>query len=903
MGSILHELVTMFIFIAYVFMVTTEYSLGVAALKVQCIDSEQKALQNFKEGFHSHLDRFSSWVPEEDCCKWRGVRCENETGHVITLDLHSSDSSEAMQGQLRESLLDLPYLSYLDLSLNDFLQIQIPEFIGSLSRLKYLNLSNANFRGTIPDQLGNLSHLVSLDLSGNGYSLRVNNLNWLYHLSPLKFLDLGGVDLSISVNWLDDINMLSSLIELNLSACKLHNLPQSLPLVNFTSLKILDLSFNSLNGTIPDWLFEIDQSLVFLYLRRNEFHGSIPEAFGNMTSLIVLDLSENNLEGPIPTTLGMISQKNQSKEFSSLRQLYLYHNQLNGSLQKILPKLSRISVLDVSWNSLEGVVTDAELLDFSNLQVLDFSGNNLTLNVSSSWAPSFQLERIGLNSCKLGPQFPQWLRTQKHFSAIDISMNGISDAVPDWFWNLSSKIRHVNLSSNVLTGTVPDLSSKIKLSTIDLSLNKLSGPLPLLSSSISTACLAGNLFSGPIFRLCEMLKVNNSVRYLDFSNNTLSGQIPDCWTHGKNLVILNLASNNLSGKIPESIGHLLQLNSLRFDHNGLSGKIPSSLKNCTSLIVLDLGQNRFSGEIPEWIGENLLKLMILGLSSNAFKGHIPVEVCLLESLKILDLSANYLSGGIPRCVDNFKAMAERDTVRSYIYDPYTAYIEDVILTAKGLQLRYGEVLKYVKLLDLSSNGLTGEIPQGITSLIGLLFLNLSRNNLVGAIPANIGAMHIIESLDLSRNQLSCSIPTSMTDLFSLSCLDLSHNRLSGSIPSGHQFDTFDAATYQGNHNLCGPPLAYNCSEDKSYEDPNCIDKEVGRKMEAETGHRLHIPPFYMSMGLGFIVGFWGFWGPLLLKTSWRHAYFRCLGNLIDQIYVRVIVAVARLQRKFQKQAA
>ncbi|OAY39869.1 receptor-like protein EIX2 [Manihot esculenta] len=873
MGSILKELVTIFIFIAYVFMISTEYSWDVVALKVQCLDSEQKALQTFKEGFQSHLDRFSSWVPEEDCCKWRGVKCENETGHVIALDLHSSDSSEAMQGQLRTSLLDLPYLSYLDLSLNDFRQIQIPEFIGSLSNLKHLNLSDANFKGTIPDQLGNLSHLVSLDLSGNGYSLRANDLNWLHHLSSLKLLDLGGVDLSNIVNWLDDINMLSSLIELSLFACKLQDLPHSLPRVNFTSLKILDLSFNRLYGRIPNWLFEIEQSLVFLNLRRNELHGSIPEAFGHMTSLIVLDLSENNLAGPIPTTLGMIFVKNQPKEFSSLRELYLSHNQLNGTLQKILPKLSRLRVLDVSWNSLEGVVTDAELLNFSNLQVLEFSGNNLILNVSSSWVPSFQLESIGLHSCKLGPQFPQWIRSQKLISAIDISKNGISDALPDWFWNLTSEIGHVNLSSNNLTGTVLDLSSKIKLSTIDLSSNKLSGPLPLLSPNIATVVLARNSFSGSIVHLCEMLKVNNSLKYLDISNNFLSGQIPDCWTHGKNLVILNLASNDLSGKIPESIGHLLRLNSLRLDRNGLSGKIPSSLKNCTSLFVLDLGQNRLSGEIPEWIGENLLNLMILGLSSNAFKGHIPVEVCQLESLKILDLSSNYLSGEIPRCVDNFKAMSEFVTVRSYMYDPYM----------------YGKILQLVKILDFSSNSLTGEIPQEITSLVGLLSLNLSRNNLMGAIPPNIGEMEFMESLDLSRNQLSCSIPTSITDLISLSHLNLSHNRLSGSIPSGGNMLTFDAASYQGNHNLCGPPLAYNCSEDKSNEDPNCIDNQVGRKMEAETGQGLHVPPFYISMGLGFIVGFLGFWGPLLLKTTRRQAYFRWLGNMIDQIYVWVKV--------------
>uniref|UniRef100_A0A7N2MNB1 Uncharacterized protein n=1 Tax=Quercus lobata TaxID=97700 RepID=A0A7N2MNB1_QUELO len=35
--------------------------------------------------------------------------------------------------------------------------------------------------------------------------------------------------------------------------------------------------------------------------------------------------------------------------------------------------------------------------------------------------------------------------------------------------------------------------------------------------------------------------------------------------------------------------------------------------------------------------------------------------------------------------------------------------------------------------------------------------------------------------------------------------------------------------------------------------------------------------------------------------SWRHTYFRFLGNMTDKIYVTVVVGVAKLQRKFQRQ--
>ena len=126
---------------------------------VPCMDGEKEALLNFKEGFKSASESFSSWMVEEDCCNWRGVGCDNTAGHVTILDLHGQDPSSKLQGEISPSLLNLTYLRSLDLSLNDFQQIPIPEFIGSLKYIEYLNLSNANFRGTIPCSLGNLSHL------------------------------------------------------------------------------------------------------------------------------------------------------------------------------------------------------------------------------------------------------------------------------------------------------------------------------------------------------------------------------------------------------------------------------------------------------------------------------------------------------------------------------------------------------------------------------------------------------------------------------------------------------------------------------------------------------------------------------------------------------------------------
>ncbi|XP_050240935.1 receptor-like protein EIX2 [Quercus robur] len=876
-----------------------EFSLSGA---IRCMDSERDALLTFKGGFRSGLDRFSSWKAEEDCCKWRGVGCDNVTGHVTKLDLHSPDPSDKLQGEISQSLLHLPNVRYLDLSQNNFNNIPIPEFIGSLQYIEYLNLSNANFRGPIPSSLGNLSHLEYLDLSGNGFSLKAKNLNWVYGLSFLKVLDLSGVDLSSAEDWLDAINMLSSLVELHLFYCKLHKLPQYLHHVNFTSLKILDLSDNNFNSPIPDWLFEIGHSVVYLNLSICQLQGLIPDAFGNMTSLTYLDLSKNNLKGPIPLTLGLFQKEIQLNKSSSLRELYLSDNQLNGSLEQSLVQLSQLVALNVARNYLEGNITEAHLKNFSSLRLLDLSSNQLVLNVSSSWIPPFQLETIGLGSCLLGPKFPQWLRSQNNYSSINISYASIVDVVPDWFWNLSSRVKHMDLSFNELKGNVPDFSSQLQLSLLDLSHNYFRSRLPRFSVSLRILALAENSFFGSISHLCGILSVDNSIGYLDLSSNNLSGKIPDCWEYGQNLVILNLANNNLSGQIPNSICHLINLKTLRLDNNSLSGEVTSSLKNCFALRVLGLAHNKLSGNVLELISENLQYLMILELRYNTFSGHIPLQMCRLKNLKILDLASNNLSGTIPRCV--FDGMTSFEETLSLVYYPYTTYSEGIKLTVKSKELVYSTILRLVKLLDLSSNNLSGEIPTEVTSLVGLQGLNLSRNHLVGPIPPNTGKMESLEALDLSRNHLSCTMPASMSSLTFLSHLDVSHNNLSGEIPHSTQLQALNYSSFMGNPQLCGFPLSKICSRDELFEDSHCSNEmgdEENHGIQKEGHDGFKIPSFYLSSGLGFITGFWGLWGSLILNRSWRHSYFRFLGNMSDKIYVTVVVGAAKLQRKFQRQ--
>ncbi|KAJ4878134.1 receptor like protein 55 [Raphanus sativus] len=87
-------------------------------------------------------------------------------------------------------------------------------------------------------------------------------------------------------------------------------------------------------------------------------------------------------------------------------------------------------------------------------------------------------------------------------------------------------------------------------------------------------------------------------------------------------------------------------------------------------------------------------------------------------------------------------------------------------------------------IDLSNNILTGSLrPSSITLLTDLKLLNLSRNSLSGEIPNKIGDLASLQNLSLAYNRFSGPIPSSVSSLSRLTHLDLSGNQLNGVVPS------------------------------------------------------------------------------------------------------------------------
>ncbi|XP_062028807.1 receptor-like protein EIX2 [Rosa rugosa] len=968
---------------------------SVGSSSILCMENERHGLLQFKQGLVDESNALTSWEKKKDCCKWRGIACNNQTGHVTRLDFsfrYFNYTEVPLRGEISPSLLELPYLNYLDLSYNDFGGMMIPKFIGSLSQLKELKLTAADFSGPVPPQLGNLSNLHTLDLSYNDFGGMIipkfigslsqlkelklaaadfsgpvppqlgnlsnlhtldlsyndfegmmipkfigslsqlkelklayanfsgpvppqlgnlsnlhtldlcgtkvvssENLEWLSHLSSLRYLKMSWLNLSEAVNWPQSLSKLTLLTELQLSSCDLPDVNlRSLSFINSsTSLQLLDLSLNHLNSSIFYWIANVSSNFVHIGLSSNNLKGPIPDVFTSMLSLVTLDLSWNKLEGGIPKgfqnlcsleSLGLaVNQLSENIEdsvktlscaentletldlsdnlfwgslpdlarFSKLRELYLFSNQLNGSVPESVGQLSSLETLLLSGNSLSGVITEAHFLNLSRLQSLAISNNHFSINLSSDWNPPFQLDWLEMSSCKVGPAFPKWILTQTNLTDLYLSNTGLSGSLPNKFWDLFSGLDWLDLSMNQIHGKLPNLSST-SLGLLNLSSNLFSGALPSFSPMLRDLYLSNNRFSGPLSSSCATQSPDLS--YVDISKNLLSGELPNCWMQFQNLYLFNLGKNKLSGKIPSWLGNLQGIQVLRLHDNNFSGELPS-LENCTRLLMVDLGNNKLSGKIPTWIGQSLPKLLTLRLRSNEFNGIIPSSLCGLAGIHVLDLSHNNISGGLPHCFNNITALAND-----------TGVGEIVELVWKGIEIEFPNITS-LRSIDISSNYLIGEIPPSIASMTELISLNLSRNKLTGKLPEDFGNMKMLESLDLSRN------------------------RISGRIPSGTQLQGFNASAYMGNHGLCGPPLTPNCSRDGATQADD--NKEHDNDGLISLG-------FFISAVLGFVTGFWMVCGSLLLKTSWRYAYFRFLDNAKDWIYVKTAVYKAKMQRRLQR---
>ncbi|KAM0930321.1 hypothetical protein ACQ4PT_001055 [Festuca glaucescens] len=210
----------------------------------------------------------------------------------------------------------------------------------------------------------------------------------------------------------------------------------------------------------------------------------------------------------------------------------------------------------------------------------------------------------------------------------------------------------------------------------------------------------------------------------------------------------------------------------------LSGTLPADLARLQHLRHLDLSGNNITSTLPPALLLNATELRVLSLAGNDITGSLP-DGSPSHGLQELNLSDNALAGWLPAALLAAPGLAVLGLANNYLAG----------------ELPGGGLGAQLEVVDLSSNYFRGSLPPDFGGA-RLRLLNVSSNRLTGALPA----------------ELSDAVPANTT-------VDLSSNNFTGAVPPAGLFGGQPAAAYEGNPELCGPPMKRACSIPSSLSNP------------------------------------------------------------------------------------
>ena len=199
--------------------------------------------------------------------------------------------------------------------------------------------------------------------------------------------------------------------------------------------------------------------------------------------------------------------------------LYLYDNQLSGTIPAELGNLSNLQWLSLEGNQLTGSIPP-ELENLSNITDILLQSNYLTGSIPSSLGNLSTLERLWLSDNQLSGFIPPELGNLENLRDLYLENNQLNGSIPPELCNLSN-MQRLELYGNQITGPIPsELGSLSNLGLLDINNNQISGSIP---------AEIGNL---------------SELRFLFINDNQLSGEIPLSLMN-INLVGLNICNNHL----------------------------------------------------------------------------------------------------------------------------------------------------------------------------------------------------------------------------------------------------------------------------------------------------------------------------------------------------------------------
>ncbi|KAI3813260.1 hypothetical protein L1987_17980 [Smallanthus sonchifolius] len=561
-----------------------------------------------------------------------------------------------------------------------------------------------------------------------------------------------------------------------------------------SEITVLSLPFNDLSGEIPIEIWGM-KKLEVIDLEGNMISGNLNFNYMNLERIKVLNLGFNQISGEIPNSLSNMKK---------LQILNLAGNRINGSVPRFFNEFKDLRGLYLSFNQLSGKIPSEIGYGCENLEHLELAVNFLLGGIPTSLSNCSKLRSVLLYSNMLQEEIPVELGRLRMLQVLDVSRNSLSGQIPREIGNCTEM--SVLVLSN-LFNPIPNVGSsdgefmQSELARSEEEYNYFQGKLPLeitalpklkmlwaprtsLEGSFPTnwgGCkalemvnLAQNLFTGEI---PKGLSVCKKLTFLDLSSNKLTGELSDellvpCMT------LFDVSKNRLSGPIPSfryTVCEPLDPSSVYSRYFAFQAAKDGESGNLA--IIHNFGGNNFTGALssipvaPGRIRKDSVYLFLAG--ENRLTGRFPgvlFDKCSEFEAMVVNVSSNGLSGEIPSNIGQIcRSLRVLDASGNQI--------------AGILPLSFGELGSLVA-LNLSQNMLHGVIPVNFSKIKDLKNLSLSNNNLTGPIPVSLGKLESLEVLELFSNSLSGEIPENLVNLRNLTVLLLNNNRLSGQIPSG-----------------------------------------------------------------------------------------------------------------------
>ncbi|XP_048420775.1 receptor-like protein 2 isoform X2 [Pyrus x bretschneideri] len=646
-------------------------------------------------------------------------------------------------------------------------------------------------------------------------------------------------------------------------------------------LSAFDTSSSRLNWSSSDcchWegiTCDADGRVTHVSLPSKLLQGSVSRSLGSLTHLLHLNLSHNLLSGPLGAGLFW--------SFSCLEILDLSDNLLSRELPLFLSS-SYIQTVDLSNNQFNATIPSSFLQQAWNLSSLNVSNNHLTGQIPSSIClRSSSLRVLDFSHNNFSGPIPPGLGNCSELEVFRAGDNSLSGSLPADIYNAQA-LQEISLSTNAFVGPISENVGKLsKLKLMRLHYNNLKGHLPpslMNCTNLVEINLGFNFFSGNISAL--NFSKFTQLSKLDCISNNFTGTLPISLYSCKSLKALRLSTNDFEGQIQPEILQLKNLTFLSLASNRLTN-VTTAMKILTgfkSLKVLLLAKNFIGEEMPDGditVDSGLQNLCIFTLSTCNMTGHIPAWISKLGKLEVLNLSFNLLTGTIPAWMGTLPhlfLLLLNDNLISGEFPKELCRLQ--ALVSQKAANETGHCSLELPVYFQRSNNATVLSSQYKYLPNMPRVISLRNNSLSGSIPFEIGQLQFLQQLDLSINNFSGNIPDQIANLTKLERLELNGNRLS----AGTQIQGFSVSAFEGNPKLCGAPLSNQCLPSNGSD---ADENENNQDLDNDEDQSLW---FGLSVVLGFFVGLLGFCCPLLLKRTWRYAYFQLLDNIQFMLFLK-----------------